>query len=228
MHPRRLPFFVNSINKIDYVDVALAKNYNLIEAQNTIRDYFLAHDYDSLLFTSDDVEVPYNVPRMIVKDLALGKYDIVTGWSNCRDTRREANITLAPIPNIDTKIGLPVFYEQYRFVLMPTIKQLLAKGKTLVNVWFIGWSITGMSRKVVEAWKPKGWYFQKGEPHHFTVNGQKGFWASSDLWYSHQMWKLGFSKACDLRAFVPHHPPRPKGLLVGIEPSSLEVRPCKV
>ena len=57
MHPRRLDFFLKSIRTLDYVDVLLAENMEILTAQNAIREYFLTHDYDYLLFTSDDVEI---------------------------------------------------------------------------------------------------------------------------------------------------------------------------
>jgi len=231
MHPRRLPFFVNSIRKIDYMDVALAKNYPLVDAQNVIIKFFLSHDYDILIFTSDDTEIPSKAPLQILTDMEALGHDIITGWSNCREKGFDANITLNTIPQIDAQKDHAVWYHQYHFLSLNELQKLLKLGKYMVPVWFVGWSLTAMTRKVVEKWKPRGWYFQHTEPFHYVHEGKKGCWCSSDLWFSWLMWKNGFSKYADLRVFVPHHPPfqgktnqqRASMLMVGKEPSKLEV-----
>ena len=62
---------MKSLAAIDYVDVLLAENMEILAAQNAIRRYFLDHDYDYLLFTSDDVEIPYLAPLKIMNDVKL-------------------------------------------------------------------------------------------------------------------------------------------------------------
>jgi hypothetical protein len=230
MHPRRLKFFLESMGRIDYMDIVLAKNYPLIDAQNQIRKCFLTHDYDVLVFTSDDVEIPYDAPRQIVEDMETTKYPIITGWSRCRPDRQEANITLEPIPNIEKRKDVPVYYESYQFMKIEEIQSRVKKGETLIPVWFVGWSLTAMTREIVELWNPRGWYFQHTEPYHYVLNGHRGCWCSSDLWFSYNIWKKGIPKYADLRVQVPHNPPllgksnpeKAKMLLVGKEPSKLE------
>jgi hypothetical protein len=230
MHPRRLPFFLESMQRIDYMDIVLAKNYPLIDAQNQIRKFFLENDYDVLVFTSDDVELPYEAPRQIIEDIEGTGHKIITGWSRCRPDRQEANITLEPISNIDKRRDVPIYYEAYRFMKLREIDAMLQQGKTLIPVWFVGWSLTGMTREIVGLWQPRGWYFQHTEPYHYVLNGRKGCWCSSDLWFSYNIWKLGIPKYADLRVKVPHNPPllgktnpeKAKMLLVGKEPSKVE------
>jgi hypothetical protein len=106
---------------------------------------------------------------------------------------------------------------------------MLSEGKTLIPVWFVGYSLTGMTREIVAEWIPKGWHFQSTPPYHYVHNGRKGFWSSTDLWFSYQTWRLGYNKFCDLRVYVPHNPPmlnkssglKASVLLVGKEPPEI-------
>jgi hypothetical protein len=235
MHPRRLPYFVKSVRAIDYMDVVLAKNFPLLDAQKQIIKVFLEDDYDILVFTSDDTIIPYEAPKTIVNDILQTGHKIITGWSKCRPNRPEANITVKPPRNIDRNKDRPVYYNQYGFMKVGEIQSLIKQGKTMIPVWFVGWSLTGMTRGIVQQWTPAGWFFQKTEPYHYVFKGSKGCWTSSDLWYSYQMAKLGYAKYCDLKVYVPHDPPllgkanpeRAKLLLVGKEPPEVELIPAK-
>lgn len=229
MHPRRLPFFLNSIARLDYVDVLLAKNYVEIEAQSRIRDFFLKSDYNMLMLMSDDAEVPYDVPSFLIEDFKSGNYDIISGWSNSRDPPslmgRDANINREPPRSIEGRINQPFWYHDYNLIKIQEIQSLLAQGVNIIPVWFNGFSLTCMSRRVAEVWTPRGWYFMRASPFHETYRGARGFWGCTDLWFSYQMWKLGFKSFCDLRAFIPHHPPKDRRLMVGVEPSELTLIP---
>lgn len=227
MNPRRLPFFVESLGKLDYVDVLLAKNMEIIMAQNNIRKYFLEHDYTHLLFTSDDVEIPYGAPKQIFDDVEQGGYDIITGWSLCRPNRKEANITPMAPKNIGGRLNRPFWYHEYGFLKNYEISNMVKSGKTIIPIWFTGWSLTCISRKVVDVWTPRGWYFQPIPEFRPTIyKGVGGSWASTDLWFSYQLWKAGFNKYADLRVYVPHNPlhfsHKYASILVGKEPAKLE------
>lgn len=226
MHPRRLPFFMRSMNAIDYVDILLAKNMELIMAQNMIRTYFLERDYDYLILTSDDVEIPIDAPHEIMFDVEDKRYEIITGWSKIKPDIEDCNITYKANLQIEEQIDKPFYHHMYNFITTDQIKEHIRKKEYVIPVWFIGWSVTAMSRKSVLDWTPRGWYFSPSEPYHLVFNGMEGRWCSSDLWYSYNMWKKGYQAYCDLTVYVPHNPPRPQPLLVGIEPPRLEFRPA--
>lgn len=232
MHPRRLEFFLKSLAEIDYVDVLLAKNMELVMAQMMLRTYFLTHDYDYLILTSDDIELPYEATAKIMKDVENERYEIITGWSKMNPDVKDCNITLKVPPLIEERLDKPFYAEWYDFITVPQIKTYLSKGETIIPVWFVGWSLTAMSKKSVLDWTPKGWYFLPAKPHHLVFDGMKGRWCSSDLWYSYDMYKKGYQSYADLTVEVPHIPPRPLQknwdmLLVGKEPPKLEFRPAK-
>jgi hypothetical protein len=220
MNPRRLEYFERSLEALDYVDVFLAQNMEIVRAQNTIRKAFLEGDYDYLLFTSDDVIIPYLAPYRIMKDCEIFRHDIITGWSPLYAFAPDTNISGKAPPNIEDRIDKPFYREDYKLFTVRQIQNLVYTGEELYPVWFVGWSITAISRRVVEAWTPRGWYFQVDKRFQPSANskGEGGFYASSDLWFSYQTWKLGLEKYADLTVCVPHLPPKnKKDLLVGLE-----------
>jgi len=143
---------MKSLAAIDYVDILLAENMEILTAQNAIREYFL--DHDILLFTSDDVEIPYLAPLKIMNDIEFLGYDIITGWSKCRPQKPESNINTKPIRGIEEKRDKPVWLHEYEMLTTEQIFEKVQQGTYLIPVWFICWSITAMSRNVVAKWKP--------------------------------------------------------------------------
>lgn len=206
-HPRRLDFFLNSLSKIDYIDILLAKNMESGKAYSSIKEYFLKNDYDYLILTSDDVEIPYNAPKKIINDIEKYGYDIITGWSRCRPNKNDANITLYPIQNIESKLDKTIWYHEYNFLKINDIERFIKNNEKIIPVWFVGFSLTAMSRRVVEEWNPKGWCFQISSLFQPAENkGMKGFYICHDLWFSYETWKKGFLKYADLEVYIPHYP----------------------
>jgi len=239
MHPRRLPFFLNSIKAIDYIDVLLAKNMAIIDAQNAIRTFTLEKGYDALILTSDDVVVPYDGAKQIRQDMIDLDAKIVSGWSPLNPKSYQANINQRPPLNVERRLGRGIFINEYRFTTLQQITEYLKKGQNFIDVWFVGWSLTGMTKEVIEKWTPNGWYFNRASPFVSKHKGAMGFWSGCDLWFSYQTWKLGFKKLADLRVKVIHDPPlrwvRAKRvlrkdrsmLLVGKEPPQTEFIPAR-
>lgn len=225
MHPRRLDFFLESLKNIDYVDVLLAKNMELATAMKAVKNYFLKNRYDYLLFTCDDITIPYLAPYKIMRDIEATGYDVITGWS---PVGKELTNIGRPMTKEDIekilKLGRRASIRQLKPFTVNGIEGLLGEGKRIVPIWFTGWSITAMSRRVVEAWTPKGWVFKKGAKWSPAVhNGQKGKWGKADVWFSYEIWKKGFKKYADLAVRVPHRKVGLKTLMVGKEPPKTEL-----
>ena len=216
LHPRRLSYFLDSLRVLDYVDVFLAKNMEIVQAATTIRDFFLKLDYDYLILTSDDVVIPYLGPLMLMKDVQRRRFDILTGWSRRTPNSLHGNISPKPAPHIELKKGKALSTDEYHFYTVNNLVRLFSQGNRFIPVWFVGYSLTAMSRKVVEAWTPSGWNFCHTSIFNPVTlpNGRSGFWQSTDLHFSYQMWKLGFQKHADLAVYVPHYSDL-RNLLVG-------------
>jgi len=222
MHPRRLDFFLESLKALDYVDILLAKNMEMVEALKTIKNVFLKGDYDYLLLTSDDITIPYLAPYKIMKDVGETGYDIITGWSR---VGKLANISRPKVnENIEkwTKKGIRL-KNMYPYTVNE-IEDMLKEGKGIIPVWLVGWSITAMSRRVVENWTPRGWVFltrSKWKPA--TYQGEKGKWWQADIWFSYETWKKGFKKYADLTVRIPHTKSKLKTMMVGKKPPEVKL-----
>ena len=207
MHPRRLDFFLKSLKALDYVDVLLAKNMELVAAMNAIRNYFLKSDYDYLLYTSDDITIPYLAPYKIMQDVESRGYDVITGWSPVKNvTNIGREMTKKDVARL-LKLGDRVRIQQLKPFTVKGIEELLGKGKRIIPIWFTGWSITAMSRRVVKAWTPKGWIPE----------------GKADVWFSYEIWKKGFKKYADLDVRVPHRAVKRRNFMVGIEPPKTQL-----
>lgn len=220
LHPRRLPFFLESLKALDYVDVLLAKNMELVTALKAIKNGFLESEYDCLLLTSDDVTIPYLAPYKIMKDVEETGYDIITGWSTSTDGTL-SNIggpkQLDEIEAIRQKGGYFPKKDVNRYTV-PHVMEMLEAGKRIIPIWFTGWSITAMSRAVVESWTPRGWVFQKtAKWKPATYQGKKGLWCQADHWFSYEALKHGFRTYADLTVHVPHTKALLSTLTVGKE-----------
>ncbi|GAG96074.1 unnamed protein product, partial [marine sediment metagenome] len=220
LHPRELPHFLSSLRDIDYIDVFLAKNMPILKAMKTIKNYFLDHDYDYLILTSDDIEIPYLAPMRIMQTLEIYKLDLLSGWSPITPASKLSNIAGGDMPKEIMTQGVPFSKSQYKFYTVQNIIDFLRKGDYLIPIWFQGWSITGMRKECAKLWDCTHWYFQ--EDGYFSpkkdIHGTPGFDASADLSFCHQMWTAGYKTFADLTVAVPHYPPGKQALRVGKDP----------
>ncbi|GAI17343.1 unnamed protein product, partial [marine sediment metagenome] len=155
----------------------------LVTALKAIKNNFLKSKYDYLLLTSDDVTIPYLAPYKIMKDVTETGHDIITGWSTSPDGKL-SNIgrpkRLEDIEAIRRKGGYFPKRDVNRYTVQQ-IEKMLEAGKRIIPIWFTGWSITAMSREVVENWTPRGWVFQKtAKWKPATYQGKKGLWCQAD------------------------------------------------
>lgn len=218
MHPRRLDYFIGSLRRIDYVDIVLAKNMLIVDALNALRRFALEEGYDYLILTSDDVIIPYTAPAKIMADCILLEPEVITGYSRIKPNRPDLNITVEPIYDIDRKRGRVVWYNEYRFVKDYEVLDYLQRGEEVIEVWFVGWSLTAIRSDVLEKWEPRGWWRSE-----FWVNGRKWPWeVSCDLAFSYDTWKLSVKKYCDLGVYVPHIPAKTRTMRIGIEEPEVE------
>jgi len=226
MHPRRLSFFLESLKALDYVDILLAKNMELVTALTTIKNNFLKSEYDYLLLTSDDVTIPYLAPYKIMKDVKETGYDIITGWSTFPDGKL-SNIgspkQLDELEAIRRGGGYFPKRDINRYTVCQ-IDEMLEAGKRIIPIWSTGWSITAMSRAVVESWTPRGWVFQKtAKWKPATYQGKRGLWCQADYWFCYETSKNGFKKYADLTVHVPHTKARLSTIRVGKEPPKIQI-----
>ncbi|MEM2449049.1 MAG: hypothetical protein QXT14_08905 [Candidatus Bathyarchaeia archaeon] len=216
LSPRDLDYFWNSLNKVDYVDIVIARNMEIAKALETLRNYALEHGYDYMIVVSDDTIIPYDAPAKLMLDCKLYEYKVITGYSKIRPNVEDCNITLEPPANIDKKLNQTVWYHEYKFVKYRDIEKMLLEGKTIVKVWFVGWSLTAIHREVLEKIKFRGWV---------TKKDKYGVWNQScDLAFSYDIAKMGYEAYCDLTVYVPHIPTGRVNLNLGRYPEELVIK----
>jgi len=231
-HPRRLEFFTKSVEKIDFIDKAFAENMPSSVAYKTLRDFALDKGYDYLILTADDVVVSDFALKQIVKAILFHDYPITTGWSLVRPNMKIANITLFPPKDIEKKIGKPILLHEYGFIPTRMIEDNFKRDVYVLQVWFVGFSLTAVRRDVLRDWEVRGWFFN---PHPIyqpeEYEGRRGFWSGFDLWFSFDSWRKGYRKLCVLDAYVPHLPVGYshgwRELRVGKEPANLRFEEAK-
>jgi len=205
MHPRRLDYFLNSIKKIDYIDILLAKNMKIVEALKTIRDFTVDREYDYLILTSDDTIIPYLAPAKIMHDVRmLNKPQIITGYSKIS--------TKTPFVNLVEKMPEDLepnkYYPANIYMHISKVWEYIFKGKYIISVWFVGWSLTAIHWTILEEWKPRAWMT-------WHVQGGDEWSAACDMAFSYDFRHV--EKLADLTVYIPHIPTGRKGLLVGVE-----------
>ena len=210
MHPRRLDYFLNSIKNIDYIDIALAKNMKIIDALTSLRDFTLENGYDYLILTSDDTVIPYLAPAKVKCSLRMLKFPkILTGYSRISTKTPFVNL----VERMPEDLEPNKYYPANIYMHISEVFDYLFKGKYIIPVWFVGWSLTAMHRTVLEDWKPRAWMT-------WHVQGGDEWSAACDMAFSYDFSNV--TKLADLTIYVPHIPTGRKGLLVGKEPPELE------
>jgi hypothetical protein len=206
-HPRRLKFFIESVEKVDFLDKVFAENMPPTMAYTSLRNFALDKGYDYLILTSDDVVVGGDALRLIMDTCMSRDIPVVTGWSLVRPYHFLTNVTLNPPREIDRYVDRPFYLEHYGFLPYWRMQEFKLRGVKLFDVWFVGFSLTAIRRDALREWTPRGWYFHEHpsfQPE--SHQGRKGFWASQDMWFSYEMGVKGFRKVCVVDAYVPHEP----------------------
>ncbi|MBS7612477.1 hypothetical protein KEJ27_09835 [Candidatus Bathyarchaeota archaeon] len=219
LSPRDLNFFWDSLERIDYIDIAVARYMETVKALETIRMFALEKNYDYIIIIPDDTIIPYTSISKIMIDCELFNHKIVTGYSRIRPGVSDCNVTLNPPWNIENLKGKPCYYQFYKFLKYNDVIGMLSEGKDIVKVWFVGWSLTAVHREVFEKVKFRGW---------ITLTDYYGVWNQScDLAFSYDVWKLGYEPYCDLTVYIPHLPTGRKNLNIGVKPEEFKFKERK-
>jgi len=220
MHPRRIKSVIESINRIDYIDIVLAKNMLIVDAINSLKSFALDHGYKYMILTSDDLIIPYEACLRLYEDILLHGFKVITGYSRIKPSSLDLNITEKEIYDLDRKLNRPVFYHEYRFLRVHDVLSYLQKGIYIIPVFFLGWSLTAIEQSVLKKWKPRGWFIDK-----ILINNKYYTWhVSVDLHFSYSIRKMGIQAYCDLTVYAPHLAVRLETVRIGLEKPQVEFR----
>ena len=214
--PRNYLPFYDSIQKINYIDIFLAKYMEVVTAMTVIRDFFLDGNYDYLMICQDDYQVPLLAPYKIMLDVEYHNFDVVCGWCQIGADPNITNIGDIPriiyINNLNKRIP---HFQRYLYKTKEIFSFLLDDQRFL-KVNFTGHTLCAMSRDVVKKWTPRAWYFHTTDTNRrFILHDDVwGGWAGCDDWFSYEMMEKQVPIYADLTVFVKHDAPDYDNLLV--------------
>ena len=164
----------------------------LVNARNKLRDIFLASDCTHMLFIDSDVMVPsFTIPALLSANT-----DIITGiyWQQDRDGQARPVIykfldTESWTSGLGT-FGMPLTIDD----MIPS--RIVGEDFNDIHITAIGFGCVLISRKVLE---DKRWKFRYDTEHpekHTT----------EDMWWSIDMFKLGYPILCHTGIMCKHYP----------------------
>jgi len=146
---RNFSLFWDWVDRVDFVDKLIIRNYLLHEAHAYAMKYFFEHsEYDYFVMSSDDVLGTPDHLKQLIRDEEEHGFPVVSAWCNVLTDKPWAAVSVAPI---DPKViaSKLVTYESYNFVHIHDI--LLARyGYPFFSAWFIGLPLTLIRRDVLK------------------------------------------------------------------------------
>lgn len=200
---RDLTIAYDWINKVDYVDKLIVRNYMHHHAHEIGRNYFLQHpEYDYFIISSDDVLGCESQLKMLLQDEKENNFPVVSGWCNVKLDAGWAAVSRQPHDGIQTK---KTSYEAYHFVNMEDI--ILAKcGYPFAKMWFVGLPLTLIQRELLEQNKITFSPFIKIKDRCCVTEEtrQNGRGVMFDLQFAIECWRNNIPIIVDTRIFLLH------------------------
>jgi len=184
LSPRDIPFAIESLDKIDYVDKLWIKYYPSMEAYQIAYDYFIKHEeYTHLIINCDDAIVPYNHIAMLIADIKKYNFPVIAGCCCMDKVKGDMNLSVT-LNRIAKSMDDKVTEKSYH--LLPNkIKQL----RNIIQVWFQGNALVCIKRELLKLTGLAGW---KNHP-----------WAQ-DLRLAYELARLKVPQYVDLRCYMEH------------------------
>lgn len=145
--PRSIEAFEDATDLLK-IDKLWMKFYPQQEAYEKGREWFLSHDYDSLIILPDDLLVKQEGINQLIEDSEF--YNVVSGYCNntAGDTTNvDSNIsigTLSPDPPLRGR------YHEFRWNTLVTLDHIRKVGPEIIPVLHQGFALTLMKRVIVE------------------------------------------------------------------------------
>ena len=185
--------------QVDEVDKILYKNFWHMEAHELSKKFFLEHDYTHYLFLAEDIIVPPEYVKLIIRDAEEKGFPVVAGYSNVDFIDGgHANISFT-----DLRKTRVYYRQQYNHPLIKDV--FLGKyGFPFVNVTFQGNGLTLIERSVVErlSFRPYAYRMDYDSRRRFKCN--KPFGIMHDLQMCLEMLNMNVPIVIDARLFCPH------------------------
>lgn len=143
---REYPLVWSWIDKVDFVDKLIVKNYQKDIADEIAMRFFFKHpEYSYMIISTDDVVGSPDHLRMLIKDAETHKFPIISGWCNHR--KRYASVSVKPC-NVKKLRGVL----KLRYYNLITIKSIVLNryGYPFFRAWFTGMPLTLITRRTLK------------------------------------------------------------------------------
>ena len=151
--PRIFPLFWSWVDKVDFVDKLIVKNYVHHEAIKIGMDYFKEHkEYTHLLLSSDDVLGTPEDVKLLIKDARKQGFPVVTGWCNTAHIEDHANITVKRVGVVDANLNkiAEKFKPSKVYPYLPIVDVVAGKyGYPFIKAWYAGFPLALIQRKTL-------------------------------------------------------------------------------
>jgi hypothetical protein len=190
--PRNISVAIKAYDAIDYVDKYWIKYHTEKEALGAAERFFKEHtEYTHLIIAVDDTVINYDCVAKLIADFeAYPKLEVISGVVGLNYFKRDNRLSVTIEPVVEGEIPISTYSDR---IWRKKYKHLLFEFVSLqglMQVWYDGFSITMMTRRVFELIGLKTW----GESE-----------CMSDLKFAFDCWKSNISQYIDLRNFMWHY-----------------------
>jgi len=218
---RKHSLFWDWMDRINFVDKLIVKNYMHHEAHEIAMKYFFSHrEYDYLIVSCDDIVAMPDHVRLLLEDEEEHGFPVVSGWQNHNLISNMASITLNPINSDDLRTKT-IYTKSYQFVPIRDI--ILAKhGYPFLKVWFVGLPFTLIRREVLEKCPLKPFRLTKDRLCVTAEAKRSGRGQMFDLQFAVNCSRENIPIIVDQRIHLLHFKPYADRFYVGKEKTSVQ------
>jgi len=145
--PRNIEAFENATDLLK-IDKLWMKFFPQQEAYTLAREWFLNHDYDSLIILPDDLLVKQEGIDQLIEDSEF--YNVVSGYCNntAGDTTNiDSNIAIGTLPPDPPLRGR---YHEFRWNQLTTLEHIAKIGPDIIPVLHQGFALTLLKKEIVQ------------------------------------------------------------------------------
>lgn len=219
---RTLPVVWDCINRTDYVDKLIVKNFQKDTADEIAMQFFFRREeYDYLIISTDDVVGAPHQVKLLLEDEEENGFPIVSGW--CNHINQWASLRVEPL---DSELLVQALEEPFPGIgtvdyHFPGINEVVAGvlGYPFFTVWFTGMPLTLIRRETLREVPFKAFRFLQDKHCVTPMAKKRGRGMMQDLQWAIDCAKKGVPIVTDARIFLLHVFGTREALKVGENPS---------
>lgn len=229
--PRNFRLFRSWVDKVDFVDKLIVKNYVHHEAIKIGTDYFKEHkEYTHLLLSSDDVLGTPEDVKLLIKDERKHGFPVVTGWCNTAHMEDYSNITVKRVRVVDANLNK--IAEKFKpgkvYPYLSVVDIIAGKhGYPFIKAWYAGFPLALIQRKTLMKTPFRPFLLQRDRLCNTPETMARGRGKGYDLQFCIDCRKKKIPIMVDTRIFLLHFGKTKNLLRIGKDPHSVTLVEAK-